>query len=298
MNPKHPVYIVSKGRWDSRLTAKALEWMHVPYFIVVEPQEADAYRSAVNPDLATVLVLDSAYQRDYDTCDDLGDTKGKGPGPARNFAWDHAIDQGASWHWVIDDNIRWFLRMNRNAKIRVNDGAAFRCMEDFVERYANVAMAGPDYKGFAPPGPPDPPFITNTRIYSCNLIRNDVPYRWRGRYNEDTDLSLRMLKDGWCTVQFNAFLQEKITTQTMPGGNTDDFYAKEGTLPKSQMLVRLHPDVCRLTWRRNRPHHHCDYRPFKANRLKRKPGLVIPDGPNEYGMKLVRLDTPATAAQR
>jgi len=44
------------------------------------------------------------------------------------------------------------------------------------------------------------------------LIRNDVPYRWRGRYNEDTDLSLRMLKDRWCTIQFNAFLQGKAAT--------------------------------------------------------------------------------------
>jgi len=28
------------------------------------------------------------------------------------------------------------------------------------------------------------------------LIRNDIPYRWRAKYNEDTDLSLRVLKDG------------------------------------------------------------------------------------------------------
>ena len=90
-----------------------------------------------------------------------------------------------------------------------------------------------------------PPFVVNTRIYSCLLIENSAPYRWRGRYNEDTDLSLRVLKDGLCTIQFNAFLCGKVTTQRMKGGNTKEFYSDEGTLPKSQMIADLHPDVPR-----------------------------------------------------
>ena len=36
INPKYPIYIVSKGRWESRLTSKILEKMNVPYKIVVE----------------------------------------------------------------------------------------------------------------------------------------------------------------------------------------------------------------------------------------------------------------------
>jgi len=35
MNPQYPIYIVSKGRWDSRLTSKALESIKVPYHIVI-----------------------------------------------------------------------------------------------------------------------------------------------------------------------------------------------------------------------------------------------------------------------
>jgi hypothetical protein len=35
--------------------------------------------------------------------------------------------------------------------------------------------------------------------------------------------------------------------------------------------------------------HQVDYRPFKKNRLIRKEGIEIPEGPNEYGMKLVQL---------
>jgi len=290
MRPNFPIYIVSKGRWDSRLTSKALEKMGVPYYIVVEEQEASNYRAVVNPELATVLVLDTAYQRDYETCDDLGATKGKGPGPARNFAWDHAIANGHDWHWVMDDNILNFHRFQENMKTPANTPALVRAMEDFVLRYQNVAMAGPHYFKFITRKSGNiAPFTVNTRIYSCNLIRNDVPFRWRGRYNEDTILSLDMLKAGWCTVQFNAFLQDKTTTQRIKGGNTDEFYAKEGTLNKSKMLVRVHPDVSKLVWKFNRWHHHVDYRPFKYNKLIKRTDIEIPTGVNNYGMELVTL---------
>ena len=89
MNPKYPLYIVSKGRADSRLTSKALEKMNVPYSIVIEEQEYDDYAKVI--DEKKILVLDKKYQDEYDTCDDLGNTKSKGPGAARNFVWEHSI---------------------------------------------------------------------------------------------------------------------------------------------------------------------------------------------------------------
>lgn len=284
MDPNFPLYIVSKGRWETRQTHRVLDGWGLPHYIVVEEQEAEQYAAVVGK-TATLLILDRQYQRDYDTCDDLGLTKSTGPGPARNFAWEHSIAQGYAWHWVMDDNIRCFLRLNRNRFGLLTDGTGFRCMEDFAGRYTNVAMAGPNYFMFASRKDPiRSAIVLNTRIYSCNLIRNDTPYRWRGRYNEDTDLSLRMLKDGWCTVQFYSFLQYKEPTQTVKGGNLADFYAKEGTLPKSQMLARLHPDVTKVVWRFGRWHHLVNYSRFRYNRLRRKPGLVIPEGTDEYGM--------------
>jgi hypothetical protein len=43
MKNKYPIYIPSKGRWESRLTSKALEEIKVPYKIVVEPSEYENY---------------------------------------------------------------------------------------------------------------------------------------------------------------------------------------------------------------------------------------------------------------
>ena len=297
--PQHPIYIVSKGRSGYMLTSRALATMGVPHLVVVEPHEGDVYRAAVErlrlP--VSVIEMDLGYKATYGLCDGLGNTRSTGPGPARNFAWQHSIDNGAKWHWVMDDNIRTFYRLHENRKVKCISPAPFLAMEDFCERYANVAMAGPNYNFFVPSSQKRPPFIKNTRIYSCNLIRNDVPFRWRGRYNEDTILSLDMLKAGWCTIQFNAFLQAKTATQRMKGGNTEDFYHREGTkgqgryaengtTAKSEMLVRVHPDVARLAWRYGRVHHHVDYRPFRARALTLRKGFVLPEAPNNYGMSL------------
>jgi hypothetical protein len=179
--------------------------------------------------------------------------------------------------------------MNRNMKPRVTSGTIFRIAEQFVDRYENVPLSGFNYYSFCKATDAVPPFILNTRIYSCLLIQNDLPFRWRLKYNEDVDLSLCVLKAGYCTIQFNAFLAGKVTTQRMRGGNTDELY-KDGTLEKAKQLVEYHPDVAKVVWKFNRWHHHVDYRPFRVNKMIKKQGIVIPDSINEHGMKLVEIN--------
>lgn len=266
MNPRFPIYIPSKGRARSSYTARALDALGVHYRLVVEHQELETYRAYFPAE--KLLTLDPEYQRAYQTLDsDPDPTLGKGSGPARNFIWDHSISEGHDWHWIIDDNIRLFARLHENQRVIVGDGTVFHVMETFGLRYKNIALLGPHYWMFAPSREELPPFITGSRVYSCILIRNSIPFRWRGRYNEDTILSLDVLKAGWATVLFNAFLQDKISTQLVAGGNTDALYRPRGTLPKSQMLVREHPDVAKLAWRFGRWHHYVDYRRFRNQRL-------------------------------
>src|SRR5579864_4280272 len=74
INPRYPVYIISKGRWETRLTAKSLEWMAVPYHIVVEPQEYDEYAKVIDPKKILTLPFSNL---------------GQGSIPARNWVWDH-----------------------------------------------------------------------------------------------------------------------------------------------------------------------------------------------------------------
>lgn len=123
---------------------------------------------------------------------------------------------------------------------------------------------------------------------SCILIQNDCRHRWRGKWNEDVDLSLRVLKDGDPTILFYAFLQGKLRTGTVKGGNTTEIYG-DGTFKKSKMLVDLHPDVVSLTRRYDRWHHVVDMRPFRNNKLEYRDDFDPESvrGVNNYGMKLV-----------
>lgn len=276
VNPRHPVYVISKGRWESRLTSRSLERLGVPYSIVVEPQEFDQYASVVSPDKILTLPFRNL---------------GQGSIPARNWVWEHSIKSGAAWHWILDDNINGFWRLHDNLKTRVGTGAIFKAAEDFVERYDNVVEAGFNYYMFAPQkSDAIKPFTLNTRIYSCILLRNDIQHRWRGRYNEDTDLSIRILKDGWCTILFNAFLAWKMTTMHMKGGNTDELYKDDGRLKMAESLAEQHPDIVTITEKWGRPQHQVYYGGFKKNKLRKKQGITIKDGPDDYGMKLVAGD--------
>ena len=268
--------------------------MKVPHYIAIEPQDVDNYTKALDKfDLEYATLLELPFSN-----------HGDGPGRARNWCWDHSINIGAEYHWVLDDNISDFYRLHNQVRIRVESGVIFRAAEDFVERYENVPISGFQYRFFIAPNQKYPPFVANTRIYSTLLIRNDCKHRWRGRYNEDTDICLRVLKDGDCTVQFNAFMQGKSATQTVKGGNTEEFYHAEntdnehfkktgyntdGTINKSKMLADLHPDVARVAWKYGRWHHYVDYSPFKKNKLRFKPGVEekLTNKPNNYGMRLI-----------
>jgi len=287
IGPRFPLYIPSKSRSQYGHTMKKLARMNVPFRIVVEESQRDDYARAFGAE--RLLILDPQYQRDYDACIDLEPGASKGSGPARNFIWDHAVSEGHEWHWIMDDNIREFFRFHNNQRIPVGDGSFFRLMEDFVLRYRNVGMAGPHYSMFVPSRTRTSPFTVNTRIFSCNLIRNDIGPslakvgggpRWRGRYNEDVDLSIRILKAGWCTILFKAFLADKLASQLITGGNTEAFYADEGTAAKSEMICRLHPDIVRPVIRWGRPHHYVDFKPFAKRRLILRDDAVIPDEPS------------------
>jgi hypothetical protein len=89
------------------MTSKALTMMKVPHYVVVEPQEIDEYQKAIKHWnlLCDIIPLDLSYKEKYELCDDLGLERSTGPGPARNFAWEHSKDNGFAWHWVMDDNI-------------------------------------------------------------------------------------------------------------------------------------------------------------------------------------------------
>lgn len=278
---RYPVCIPSKGRADCQKTGRVLERMGVTHWFFVEDKDHDEY--------ARLLGESRVVRMPFS---DLG----QGSIPARNFIWDWAKARGVRRHWTVDDNIVGFCRMTENRRLVVRGGGFFRAMEDFVDRYENVAMAGPHNKGFVNDSQPQTPYLLNSRVYSCILLDTNLPHRWRGRYNEDTDLSLRLLKDGYCTLLFRALLMDKAATvgvrntKAMKGGNTDNVYnGGDHRRAFAESLRDQHPDCVKVVWKFNRWHHAVDYSPFANNAPILRKGVVPAASHDDYGMRLVRV---------
>jgi hypothetical protein len=275
MKPKYPIYIISKGRWERRQTVKTMEFTNTPYKIVVEPKEYNDYANVI--DEKNIIKAPENFSE-----------RGQGSVPVRNFVWQHSIDNGFNWHWILDDNIESVERFYNNLKIKCKTSTPFRIIEHFVDRYENIGQAGMHYGIFCPASEARPPLHFNTRVYSCILQNNKIKHRWRGKYNEDTDLSLRILKDGWVTVLFRTFLIGKRATSTQKGGNADIYSETDNRLEFAQSLVDQHPDVVKLTKKFNRFHHQVNYKPFADNDLIFKKGIHLKNENNDYGLALIK----------
>lgn len=271
--PRYPIYVISKGRWDTRYTARWLERDGVPFHIVVEPQEYEQYARVIDPRKILQLPFSNL---------------GQGSIPARNWCWDHALRAGYRRHWVVDDNIAYSSTPRQRRadgtvarRRRLPARSAFCVIEDVTERFANAAIAGPNYEAFLSNRGN---VRINTRVYSCLLIDTALPLRWRGRYNEDTDLCLRTMRAGYCTLLFQAVLIKKLRTMRLKGGNTDELYRQvgefDGRLEMARSLVAQHPDVARVHWCWGRWQHLTAYR-----RVAQHDPIVLPREqwpPREY----------------
>lgn len=170
-------------------------------------------------------------------------------------------------------------------RYQINSGAVFSIVEDYVDRYKNIKIAGHNYTFFVIPSCPFKQITLNTRIYSSILLSNDIEIEWRGKYNEDTDLSLRLLKMGYPSVLFNIISAMKMKTLTMKGGN-EEIYSKEGVVLKAKSLQEQHPDVVKIGQRFGRVHHIVNYKPFKNLKLEYIENLNLKNEQNEYGLYL------------
>jgi hypothetical protein len=273
---KYPIYIVSKGRYDNPLTAKLFEKDQVNYHIVVEPQEYDQYCEALGKHNVIKLPFENL---------------GVGSYPARNYAWEHSIKQGYLRHWCFDDNIRAFRRLNKGRRIPVNSLKAIQILEDFTDRYLNVGITAFNYVKFVTDDTKKP-FYLNVHAYSAMLINNDMPFRWRMKYNEDVDLCLQVLDNKYCTLLFNALMCHKVSTvEKMQGGNQTDLYkgnAYEKKVLKARSLEEIWPQYCETKMRFNRPHHYVNWKKHFKHPLVKNPNYNWNKlkKVNNYGIKL------------
>lgn len=265
MSLMFPVYVISKGRWETPYTARALDAMGVPFQMIVEEREHGAYAEVVGED--RLLILPRAHLDHYDVVIDRDGDTGLGPGPARNFAMQHSLSSGHTAHWVLDDNIKGFQYMDRQAKVPAGDGAFFAIMEGFFGQWENLGACCPRHGVFSIPGQAGKPMSLNLVVYSCMLVNNDMGLEWRGRGVEDIDLSIRAWRANWATVVFNNLVQDKPGKNTTKGGNTSAIYDQR-LWRSAREAYLMHPDVIRIRRGRNKFQSRIDYRRVPRPRLR------------------------------
>jgi hypothetical protein len=248
-----PIYIVSKGRFDITLTADNFNNCNLYYLIAVESHEYELY------------------------CNKLGESKvlklpfsnlGLGSYPARNYCWEHSIKNGYKYHWIFDDNILHFRKWINGFRTKIIDLEKALLFVEENTLKNNIEISGFEEYNFCVK-PPKNPFKYNCHVYSAMLIKNDLPYRWRLKYNEDVDLCLQVLHNGGNTASCVYYMANKVSTSDkMKGGNQDELYKgndPKKKLLKAKMLETVWPQYAKTVIRFNRYHHFVDWKVFKKN---------------------------------
>ena len=257
---KYPIYIISKGRYDNPITAKHFLKANIDFKIAVEPQEYEQYCKKLNQHHVLKLPFSNL---------------GLGSYPARNFCWDHSIKLGYKKHFIFDDNIYGFVTIKKEKiykRVKCEVLPALDTLIKFDEKFKNIAISGYNYRTFA--RNVKKPFYLNCHVYSGMLITNEIPFRWRLKYNEDVDLCLQALDTKyWCTVLLNAYLLEKTsTTSKMKGGNQTELYQNNDPkkkLLKTRMLEKIWPQYVKSIIRFKRYHHYVNWKKhFKQPLIK------------------------------
>lgn len=255
---KYPIYIVSKGRSKTQLTANVFLKENIRFLIAVEPQEFASYAKHIDKMYLLKLPFSNL---------------GLGSYPARNYCWQHSLDKGFNKHYIFDDNIRAFVRLNNGKRQNCSALQALNCLEAFTDRFSGVAISGFNYRFFVTKETTKP-FSINTHVYSAMLINNHIPYKWRLKYNEDVDICLQSLHGGFNTILLNAFLVDKVsTTVKMAGGNQTELYCNndfEKKVLKAKSLEQIWPQYVKTTFRFGRPHHQVSWNKHFKHPLKKR----------------------------
>lgn len=284
---QYPIFIISYNRAKNHTTAKELAKYGIKHFMVVHKEQIAEYKKYMTAEMqkyTTFLEFDENYKYKYETCDNIPHTiKNAGSGAERNFAWDYSIKIGANAHWLLDDNMTFYEIIGKSKK---GVYKRKRCTkkgfinnwhkaEHFFNKYENLLMLELKQKDFTI-NLFTKTYSLNTRCFSCNLIYNNMPLRWRGRYNEDVILSTDIMYAGYCIASYHGgVLKSKQSTRSAIGGNhkikegdTNSLYAdgfdyRNSSIDKTNLLLKVYPKYYKKVIKYGRVHHEYNRKTLK-----------------------------------
>jgi len=227
----YPIYIPSKNRAKTCVTADLLQRESVPFLVVVEPQDYKDYKLLYG-DAVIVLPKDN-----------------QGLAYSRSWIKTHSKQAGDIFHWQLDDDIKRFMIRENGKNIISTTIHALSTIEEFISQYKNIGAAGPTYTTFAFSRKTQ--YGVNKQVCSCFISLNSINAWWRDDTIDDTDYSMQILSSQyWCTLLFYRILIDVLPVGNNPGG-LDTIYNSDKFVKKQQRLTEYWPGAFKLAYKKN-----------------------------------------------
>lgn len=235
---KAPIYIPSRHRPDVNMTTKLFDDDGLHYYLLIEPHDLESY-SKHHPS-ERLVVMDKDHQGIY---------------YARNYAMDHARQNGFMYCWEIDDDMKSFVYRRDGKPYKTRPRHLLSLVEQTTFPFSNVGASAIGDAGFIFGYDNKPPVVYNAMVFQAMLLRTDTGVFFRPDVVDDTDYSLQLLHAGWVTFTYKRIGQSTAQTMKLKGGLTDTEYANDGRLKLIQQLLKNFPGSYNLGFRPDgRPH--------------------------------------------
>lgn len=223
----NPIYIASKGRAKTCSTARMLVDEGTPFYLVVEPQDAEAYQNEFHS--STIIVLPE---------------NNKGITYARNQILDFAFGGPSHWFWMLDDDIKYFHLVQGDKKTKKCSALmALKTAEKVLCGIENLAVGALEYQQYAWAAKKE--MAMNSYCDVAVLINIEMTSRihYREDCKEDRDFVLQCLSMGYQSARstWTAFSVPKNGSNK---GGLHDAYKSGLEKHWSSRMVKLWPGIC------------------------------------------------------
>ena len=220
---KYPIVILSFNRANDKdgLTHILLSKMKINHKLFIEPQHEKQYRKWYDETYCELIVCPRNFSED-----DMGSCR------VRTYICEY-FKEITDRVWMLDDNIRKYIRYHLGKKKEIIGSGIFTSVEDYIDRYDNVGLVSHNLNG-----------LTRCDVRVC-IVKNGKQFSsilcptdtiWSHKYEEDLLLSIEYVEKGLCNLCFNHIQYDKLTSGTNNGGNQDKVYNDGGYSRKIDYL--------------------------------------------------------------
>lgn len=245
------MFVPSKGRAGNSATLSRHALPSDTLWIVVEPQEFEAYRAAYPKHQILVLPEND-----------------KGIAYVRNWILDYATDR-FPWYWMLDDDISFFFRAPFETEDKTDMTTALLHAQALPAQGIGVGQVSIDYKQFAYRTFLRRQIMWNSYCDVCVGINTEAVKKSSIRYRniglkEDRDFTLQILASGFNTLRDELFGFDCPMNGSNAGG-LKELYDQEGREEREvRRMQEFWPGVvqvqkkpngridCHIAWKRFR----------------------------------------------